>query len=238
MLRESAERRLHPRPWDTDWLLLRRLTAAIEVALDGIVRSGVTVLDLGAGSRPYERLVVNRGGTYLGADLDPDAQVPIGVTGVVPLAAGSADVVLSIQVLEHVADVAGYLREAERLVTPSGRLLLSTHGAWLYHPHPEDHRRWTRQGLIAELAAGGFQTDSVVAILGPLAWTTILRSTGLAWVLRRVPVVGPPVAGFAALVLNAWAWLEDKITPNAITADNACVYLVSARPRAGSAVVS
>ncbi|MFW1494634.1 methyltransferase domain-containing protein, partial [Vibrio parahaemolyticus] len=79
--------------------------------------------------------------------------------------------VVSFQVLEHVRDVGCYLNEARRVLNTGGRLLLSTHGTWLYHPHPEDHRRWTRLGLIDELATYGFEVTDCVPVVGPLAWT-------------------------------------------------------------------
>jgi hypothetical protein len=62
-------------------------------------------------------------------------------------------------------------------------------------------------------------------VVGPLAWTTVFRSLGVAHFLKRLPLVGPPLAAMVAMALNAWAWLEDRITPRAITAVNACTYI-------------
>jgi hypothetical protein len=108
--------------------------------------------------------------------------------------------------------------------------VLSTHGTWLYHPHPEDHRRWTRQGLIAELAGYGFAVSDCAAVAGPLAWTTVLRLTGFSFVLKRAPVVGPLAAAALAAVMNVRALLEDALTPKDITRDNACVYVTLSHP--------
>jgi len=47
----------------------------------------------------------------------------------------------------------------------------------------------------------------------------------VAHVLKPLPLVGPPAAAAAAALLNARAWLEDRITPRAITAVNACTYI-------------
>ena len=36
---------------------------------------------------------------------------------------------------------------SRRVTRPGGRVLLSTHGAMVYHPNPVDLWRWTRAGL-------------------------------------------------------------------------------------------
>jgi SAM-dependent methyltransferase len=138
--------------------------------------------------------------------------------------------VVSFQVLEHVRDLGPYFAEARRVLKPDGRLLLSTHGVWLYHPHPEDHRRWTREGLIAEMAAHGFAVGECAAVAGPMAWTTVVRATGYCYGLRRLPLIGAPLAFALAAFMNSRAWLEDRLTPDWITRDNACVYVTLSNP--------
>ena len=59
----------------------------------------------------------------------------------------------------------------------------------------------------------------------PSRRTTIFRSLGVAHALKPLPFVGPLLAPLAAALLNARAWLEDRITPRAITAVNACTYI-------------
>jgi SAM-dependent methyltransferase len=55
--------------------------------------------------------------------------------------------VLCLQVLEHVPDPGAAVRELRRVVRPGGRVLLSTHGIYPFHPNPDDLWRWTYQGL-------------------------------------------------------------------------------------------
>ena len=57
----------------------------------------------------------------------------------------------------------------------------------------------------------------------------MLRLTGFAFVLRRLPLLGPIIAGLLAVVMNLRGLLEDAITPAQMRMDNACVYLVLAR---------
>ena len=221
----DAARRLAPRLWDTDWLMLRGLSRALEAQFDRALAPGDRLLDFGCGSMPYRAAVERRGATYVSADLGTGASVTISDAGILPLPDASVDTVLSVQVLEHVRDLDRYLGEAARVLADGGTLILSTHGTWLYHPHPEDHRRWTRTGLTADIEARGFTVEAIVAVAGPLATTTLIRLTGFAHFLRRVPLLGAPLAGVLAVVMNLRAWLEDRITPAALTRDNGCVYV-------------
>jgi SAM-dependent methyltransferase len=225
---ESAQRRLHPRMIDTDWLVLREMRPAIEKFAARATQPGKVAIDLGCGSQPYRSIFDSHKVIYRGADIG-SGDIVIDKSGHVDIGTASADLVLSFQVLEHVRDVGQYLREAHRILRDDGRLILSTHGSWLYHPHPEDHRRWTRQGLLAELAAYGFETEECIPVLGPLAWTTLLRLTCGYHICQRIPLVGRVLANILALVMNARGYLENLMTPHWVTQDNACVYVTLSR---------
>jgi len=220
--------RAKPRIWDTDWLILSPLASLLREQASAHVRPGSVVVDLGCGEMPYAEMMCAMDFDYRGADIDGDAALRIGADGRVPLADGIAGAVLSVQVLEHVRDLDAYCSEIRRLLADDGVLLLSTHGTWLYHPHPEDHRRWTRTGLIADLADRGIAVEDVHAIVGPLATTTLIRLAGLAVFLRKLPILGSLLARMVAVVMNLRASLEDLITPAEIRDDNACVFLVRA----------
>ncbi len=225
----EQQRRLHPRLWDTDWLVLRGMHTAIKAMADRIAGLNKTALDFGCGAKPYASLFTSRGVTYIGADFGDAADVAITPAGIVGSANNSADLVVSFQVLEHVRNLDTYFSEAARVLRDDGLLLLTTHGTWLYHPHPEDHRRWTREGLVGDLAVGGFEVTECIPVVGPLAWTTMVRLTCFAVALRKIPVVGPALAGGVAVVMNLKAAIEDKVTPAWVTKDNACVYVTLSR---------
>jgi SAM-dependent methyltransferase len=213
-------------------MLLRGLRSAVTKLSQEVSRPGQVALDFGAGSRPYDGLFIERGVQYLGADLQ-GADILIRPDGRLSMADDSADLLLSFQVLEHVRDLATYFSEAHRVLRPDGQMILSTHGTWLYHPHPEDHRRWTKAGLISEIETHGFEVLECHSVVGPLAWTTMLRLTGFAFVLRRIPFIGRALAAGLAIMMNGRARLEDAITPAAFADDNACVYVTLSRPRPG-----
>jgi SAM-dependent methyltransferase len=224
-------RRVAPSFWHTDWLQLAPLSKLIR-AQAGRLPKGATIVDLGCGDLPYAALLRGMGLDYRPADIDDDAvakgKLPIGPDGRVPLPDHSVDAILSAQVLEHVPDLDAYCAEIRRLLKPDGTLILSTHGSWFYHPHPEDHRRWTRTGLALDLETRGIKVEEMHSICGPLATTTMIRLTAFAFVLRKFPVLGPLVAGALAIVMNARAVFEDAVTPAAMRDDNACIYLVRA----------
>jgi len=216
-------RRAVPRFWQPDWLVLREMARVLRglLADPALELRDARVLDFGCGARPYEAWFAAAGARYRGADIDGAHEVAIKPDGSLASADGEYDLVASFQVW----DVGGYLGEARRVLRRDGWLVLSTHGSWLYHPHPHDYRRWTAEGLQREVESRGFRLVRMEPVVGPLAWTTVFRSLGVAHVLKRLPLVGPVLAGAAAMLLNGCAWLEDRITPRAITAVNACTYI-------------
>lgn len=230
----SADRRRAPRIFDTDWMVLRKLSAAIETQTREHIAAGSMMVDLGCGNMPYRAMIADLGIRYIGADIDGDADMLIDADGRLGLHDGAVDAVLSVQVLEHVRDLDAYCAEILRLLKPNGTLLLSTHGAWLYHPHPEDHRRWTRTGLEHDLVTRGLEVEAMTPLVGPLGTTTLIRLTGFAFVARRIPLVGRALAGLLAVIMNCRAMLEEAITPASMRLDNACVYLVRARKSAAA----
>jgi SAM-dependent methyltransferase len=219
--------RAEPTIWDPGWLVLRRMAQHIRgiLADPTLAMQGASVLDFGCGGRPYEPWFLAVGARYQGADIDQRHEVPVGEDGTLAAADGVFDMVASFQVLEHVWDVPAYLAESRRVLRSGGWLLLSTHGNWFYHPHPGDYRRWTGDGLRREVEALGFNLLEMRAVVGPLAWSTILRSFGFAHAFRRIPLAGGALSALAALIFNLRAWLEDRLTPGQITAQNACVYV-------------
>jgi SAM-dependent methyltransferase len=173
---------------------IRRLRPFLrELAGDLNVAGGDRVLDYGAAESPY-RDFFPPSADYVAADLpgNPNAALTLNGDGTVPAPGDSFDAVLSTQVLEHVADPALYLGEAHRLLKPGGRLLLSTHGTFIYHPDPEDYWRWTVAGLTRALTGAGFRVVRAEGMLGLLPTGLQLVQDAIYWHLPRV--LRPPFA--------------------------------------------
>lgn len=204
------------------WLLYRALAKCLRARQSSGRES---VLDVGCGDRPYEALVKSCGFQYIAADLDGVVDVKIIPGQAFPISDSSVDGVLSVQVLEHVWDVPWYLAECRRVMKPNAWLMLSTHGTWLYHPHPSDYRRWTADGLKKELAAAGFDVVLADALMGPLTWTTQFRLLGYDHVLAKIPILRHLCRPLISLVMSVRMILEEAITPESIRKDNASIYL-------------
>ncbi len=157
------------------------------------------VLDYGCGKKPYAPLF-NHATEYVGADFpdNPHANVHLDPLGRLPNL-GGFDVVISTQVLEHVPDVSVYLAECHRVLEErKGKLILTTHGIWEYHPAPKDLYRWTHEGLIHVIEAFGFKTCEVEPV-----------TTGLKAVLQIVacrihqrPFISRRLSPFSYLIMN------------------------------------
>jgi SAM-dependent methyltransferase len=226
--------RFAPRIWQHDWHHLHSLRRGIEQALERheLRQPKQRIADFGCGERPYEPLFLGAGREYVACDLDGRADILIEPGRPVPLADESVDGVVSFQVLEHVWDLDWYLGECLRILKPGGWLLLTTHGAWLYHPHPTDFRRWTADGLRGELAERGFVVEDVAPVVGPLAWTTQFRLLGIRQVLKKIPLLGRLLLVPVAFLMNIRMVVEEAITPASIREVNASVYVtLSRKPR-------
>lgn len=175
------------------WQLRRTIAALIDDAgLDG----SPTVVDFGCDDKPYRDLLPS-GARHVGADLEgnPHADITIDDDGRLPVEAGTADLVLSTQVLEHVPDPAAYLAECVRVLRPGGSLVLTTHGTMYLHRDPQDYWRWTCDGLDKIVGDAGLVVERSVGILGLVPVALQLLQTGIA---RRLPraFVKPLVAVF------------------------------------------
>lgn len=206
---------------------------ALRSALEGFTQrhlagAGVeTLIDFGCGNAPYRPLIEPLVGGYRGADLagSQHAELEISFEGRLLVADGTADCVLSTQVLEHVGDPRQYLSEANRVLLPGGLLLLSTHGVWKYHPDPTDYWRWTRDGLRRVIEDAGFSVAEMLGVMGPSATALQLLQDA---VLPAAPsVLRPAICGAMQTAMQA----ADALTSEAARDRDACVYLVAARSR-------
>jgi SAM-dependent methyltransferase len=142
-----------PRRSEPGWSVREPITRWLET--EGARSDGLRVLDIGCGVKPY-RPYFEQAAEYVGVDVQDGPQVDlVGAIESIPVADDAFDVVLCVQVLEHVEDPALAVRELHRVTKPGGRVLACTHGVMVYHPNPGDHWRWTHTGLEKLFASNG-----------------------------------------------------------------------------------
>jgi SAM-dependent methyltransferase len=204
----SRRRDIHSlRPWNQFAYPSAALRSAIEeMVADAHLGQGSVVLDLGCADRPY-RDVFGPGVQYVGADLpgNDDADIDIAPDGTVPSRAATYDLILSTQVLEHVERPERYLAECRRLLKPTGRLLLTTHGVMYYHRDPEDYWRWTVPGLRLLFKNSGLTVIDNVGVLGLAAAAVQIFQDETCWKLPR------PLRRLYVLFMQGVVALIDKL---------------------------
>jgi SAM-dependent methyltransferase len=177
-----------------------------------------TLADVGAGAQPFRDLVRSEV-RYLAVDIEesearfgyrtPDTRYFAG--SVLPLADGEADTVLCTETLEHVREPLAFLSELRRILSPSGRLILTVPFAARWHFVPQDYWRFTPSGLAHLLTRAGFcevriyPRGGALAVAGykTLGFVLLLlvgsgRRGTAALLARLVGVLALPAAALAA----------------------------------------
>ena len=161
------------------------------------VTPGMRVLDLGCGAGEFTVALAALGAEVIGAEvaetailaaqrLHPDGDfrlVPF--DGELPFEDGAFEVVWASEVIEHVADTHRWLTEIRRVLTPAGRLLITTpaHGRLRllvggierYSPPLGDHLHlYSRRSLREVLNDLGFTSISIRSTGGPPLYRRLL----------------------------------------------------------------
>jgi len=171
--------------------------------------SGCRVLDAGCGAGPGLRFFSARGGWVTGLDHSayalqrarrwvPEAGLVQGdLRRGLPFAAGSFDLVVLGDVVEHVETAERLLHDCRRVLCPGGVLLVSTVNRWDLRRFLQG-RRWSGVAdnthvhlysppeLRRVLCQAGFARARVRAGVKPICWLPVRWPVGLPW---------PPLVG-------------------------------------------
>lgn len=129
------------------------------------------LFDYGCGGQPYRSLFEERVERYIGGDVEKrdDVDIHLEPNKPVPLPDSSVDIVLSNQVLEHVAEPSFYLMECKRLLKDGGMLILTAPMQWRLHETPNDYYRYTKHGLQYKLGKAGLEVVEMQCCGGAFA---------------------------------------------------------------------
>jgi SAM-dependent methyltransferase len=204
---------LNPSPFAAHYVHLRSLRAAMQRAIERNLggRSGLSIIDVGCGDRPYEPLLAPYAGRYVGVDYRPGPKVDlVAPAEALPVPSESFDCLISSQVLEHVDDPYAVMREVHRVLKPGGVALVSTHGTVNYHPNPDDYWRWTHAGLAQLFRLTGEWTRVDVHPNGgtgsALAYLVGRQLEALAYKLKARWLTAVP-----SFALNVAGWNLDRL---------------------------
>lgn len=142
-LQENIEPRIYLLDYLARGAIIENLTAVIRKELPK--RRKLRILDAGCGSKPYKKLFEGRVGKYICLDIKPGKFVDcVASVENIPFPDKSFDVIISIEVLEHVENPEYAIREFYRVLDWGGVVLATVPFIWEEHG---DYQRWTSEGL-------------------------------------------------------------------------------------------
>ncbi len=154
-------------------LAIRDRVLSDAIKIEATKYGGSSVLDIGCGSKPYER-VFPKCSSYLGLDLPSTASSRANIYGTalqLPFKMGVFDTVLCTEVLEHVTEPGLLFKESYRVLKTGGYLILSAPQVWGIHFAPADYYRFTPFGLRYLAESANFDVVEVKPTCG--IWATI-----------------------------------------------------------------
>ncbi len=195
-------------------------------------RSGVRTLDVGAGEANHKKYFPQSITVDINPERKPDV---VGDIHALPFKDGEFEIVLCLDVLEHVRDPRKAVSELMRVVAPGGKLLFATRFVFPLHDTPGDYWRFTEYGLrdlfgeweIEELIPETGVFSALAVLLQRISFQTRLRANKLmkffilicTWIFARLD----------GLVVEEYGDIERKQKASHIMATG---YYLSVRKRA------
>jgi SAM-dependent methyltransferase len=135
----------------------KRINAHLTGLIDRAKITGGRVLEIGGREHPRGHIFDSKAFSYLNLDLSPGENTVVGdITDCPQIADNSYDVLISVDVFEHIDRPWLAAAELARILAPGGLVYTSTLFSWRYHPCPIDFWRYTPEAL--EFLFGGLVT--------------------------------------------------------------------------------
>lgn len=192
-LRKKA-RFLARTPFHPQWL--HRANSEQYKRLIASVGDNKTVLDIGCYNK-WARNHLPPTCSYIGLDYYETASqwygsVPdvYGNALSLPIAPASFDVVILIDVLEHISDTQTLLEQIHSVLKPGGKLLMSLPFLYPMHDAPRDFVRYTEHGIEQLARQYGFTIELCEPLGSPIVTSALLSNLALAkaavnWIAQK-----------------------------------------------------
>lgn len=192
------------------------------------------LLDIGCGNKPYEIYFKKCTDEYIGCDIVQSSENVVDYicpANQLSFPDASFNTVFSTQVLEHVADTKGMIKEAYRVLDKEGYALFTVPFSWELHEEPYDFYRFSKYGLKAIFEEQGFEIIAIKSNGGKWAaisqlWLNVLfsarryktlRSRIIKWIFVRFRFI---------VIYNKFSvWLDKRFFDDILTLN----YLVIAK---------
>ena len=135
------------------------------------IPKNATVIDVGAGTKPYRQLINSRTPYYCAQDLHASAQNKVGVEQEavdfvssaehMPIPSGSFDYAICTELLEHVTSPTGVMKEISRILKPGGKVIVTVPMIIGEHQQPWHFQNLTRYGLAQLSHESGLSLDTI-----------------------------------------------------------------------------
>lgn len=183
-----------------------RNSRSVQRALNRVLEPlavGQRGLNVGAGDRKAHHALIS-------VDLDRSTAIDcVADARRLPFQDRAFAVIVSQEVLEHVADPFKAVREMGRVLNRSGRLLLQVPFVLGYHPDPEDFWRFTTAGLRGLFEQAGLECEQIEVSYGAgTGLHRILVEFGAGLVGRFLAPAYRPAKGCLAIVLFPLKWFD------------------------------